>query len=513
MLNEFLKIDLYQPFQSHCPSLYVRENKVWVCWYGYPEVEHEKGKIVLARSENFGSDFTGGKVLFPKISKSQGNPVIFEAKGRLWIIFDVIKERYWNDAQLYYSSSEDDGVSWTDPKLLLPDEGLMVRHPPVQIGKDLSIPLYDEKNFSSMIYHLSVDGPSLSAEKKWAFEGALIQPQIVEKRDGSFSAYFRTAGDDFAVWCSDFVTSDNLWTGPRRLPLNCPKSGVSAVSVDDQTLVIFNNTEELKRFPLSMVGHKKDKKDLFSNIWDFDKNNLELSYPQAVSSDKKIFLVYTYNRRMIKFVRFDDLSRNVVFPEKIKNFENLHSGKNLFVLASGPSLGELDLAPLERRITMGLNRSFLLYPDTNYHCAMDARLYDEYKEEFTATRVLFSLPNCPQGHRLNLLGTQGFSEDIFEGIYSGYTVSYFALQIAQYMGFKRVFYLGLDLKHQNGQTHFFGSDFRSRDHEKGEFQKMADQLTLGARYAQKLGMEVYNCSPITDFDGIPKISYEDALAF
>ena len=37
-----------------------------------------------------------------------------------------------------------------------------------------------------------------------------------------------------------------------------------------------------------------------------------------------------------------------------------------------------------------------------------------------------------------------FSEDITNGIYEGYTVSYMCLQLAIYMGFKEIYLLGID---------------------------------------------------------------------
>jgi len=62
--------------------------------------------------------------------------------------------------------------------------------------------------------------------------------------------------------------------------------------------------------------------------------------------------------------------------DDISKFKNLHQGKRLFVLASGPSLSSFDLSKLDRRITMGLNRSFMVYPYTYCHCVRDQRLFD-----------------------------------------------------------------------------------------------------------------------------------------
>ncbi len=126
----------------------------------------------------------------------------------------------------------------------------------------------------------------------------------------------------------------------------------------------------------------------------------------------------------------------------IADLKNLHDGKRIFVIASGSSINDLDLAPLKSRIVMGLNRSFLVWPNSYYHCVFDHRLFDEYESELRQTRFLITLENRPWGIPLKLLGSEGFSWDLTEGIYSGYTIAFFALQLAVYLGFQGDFLSG-----------------------------------------------------------------------
>lgn len=196
----------------------------------------------------------------------------------------------------------------------------------------------------------------------------------------------------------------------------------------------------------------------------------------------------------------------------IRDFKNLHEGKRLFILASGPSLERINLAPLRRRLVMGLNRSPLAFPNAHYHCTMDQRLFDEFPKMLEKSRYLFTLEGRPFGIPLRLLGSEGFSWDLEKGIYSGYTTSYFALQVAVYMGFKEIFYLGLDLKHYAGRTHFFGHDFHSRNHENTEFPRMRKMLNHSAQVLEDTGVKVFNCSPMSDLECFPKVTYEHALS-
>jgi hypothetical protein len=198
--------------------------------------------------------------------------------------------------------------------------------------------------------------------------------------------------------------------------------------------------------------------------------------------------------------------------DSIKAFKNIHEGKRLFILASGPSLATHDLTPLKRRTVMGLNRSFLAYTDTQYHCCMDQRLFDLFPSELEKTRYLFTLSGRPWGIPMTLLGAEGFSHDLEKGIYSGYTIAYLALQVACYMGFSEVFYLGLDLAHREHDTHFFGHDFHSRNHTTTEFPKMQRMFEQATIELTSRNIRVYNCSPVSTLTCFEKVSFEYALS-
>ena len=195
----------------------------------------------------------------------------------------------------------------------------------------------------------------------------------------------------------------------------------------------------------------------------------------------------------------------------IGDFKEIHQGKRLFVLASGPSLANHDLTKLKHRLVMGLNRSFLVYPDAYYHCCMDLRLFDLFPELIRKTRYLFTLEGRPWGIPMHLLGADGFSTDLTQGVYSGYTISYVALQVAVYMGFKEIIYLGLDLSHQSGRTHFFGFDFHSRNHVDTEFPRMRKMVEVGVQECVERGISVYTCSEKTNIEGLKYVPFEEAV--
>jgi hypothetical protein len=106
----------------------------------------------------------------------------------------------------------------------------------------------------------------------------------------------------------------------------------------------------------------------------------------------------------------------------------------------------------------------------------------------------------------------GFSWHIEQGIYSGDTIAFFTLQVTVSMGFGEILYLGLDLQHRERQTHFFGEDYHSENHEQTEFPRMRSGFERAAPELADRGIEVRNCSPVSTLECFENLSYAGAIA-
>lgn len=197
-----------------------------------------------------------------------------------------------------------------------------------------------------------------------------------------------------------------------------------------------------------------------------------------------------------------------MFDPRILPFHQLHRGERVFLLASGPSLTTLPLDRLRGQVVMGLNRSALAFPETQYHCAMDRWLFRRHPSLLRRCPTLFTVPDRPFGIPLRLLddedervGPDGFSLDLREGIYSGRSVAYFALQVAVWMGFQEIVYLGLDLAH-GPTTHFFGNDHpRSNEKRLEIFRHIRTNLENAARLLQPRGVRLVQCGSLHPVEG------------
>jgi len=203
---------------------------------------------------------------------------------------------------------------------------------------------------------------------------------------------------------------------------------------------------------------------------------------------------------------------------RINAFHNLHRGERLFILASGPSLNQLPLKRLAGRTVMGLNRSALAYPDTAYHCAMDRWLFHQLPDLLRRCGHLFTVRGRPFGVPLRLLdkddpavGSDGFSFDLTRGIYSGWTVAYFGLQVAVWMGFTEIVFLGLDLRH-GPTTHFFGDDRPQSNAERPEiFAHMRRNFEAAAERLHGRGVSLARCGAGDPIPGIVERDFGKVL--
>ena len=153
-------------------------------------------------------------------------------------------------------------------------------------------------------------------------------------------------------------------------------------------------------------------------------------------------------------------------------FHNRHAGERLVLVANGPSLNMMDLSFLKSETTMGMNKIFLgfkkfrFYP--RYYVAVnDKVLHQAQKEIKSMTCVKFLSDKVPGlfqenalTHLIKTTHKGGFYHDINQGVREGGTVTFAALQIAYYLGFKEVIIIGLDHRY----------DFQGKPNETKVFQ-------------------------------------------
>lgn len=155
--------------------------------------------------------------------------------------------------------------------------------------------------------------------------------------------------------------------------------------------------------------------------------------------------------------------------------QNREHGRTCVLVCNGPSLNKMDLRFLRKHTCIGLNKIFLgfkkfgFYP--KYYVAVNDLVIEQSAAEinalncvkFISQRNAHWVPESALTHHINTQNPpQRFCTDISQGVHEGWTVTYAALQIAYYLGFKQVVIVGMDHRYtyqgQPNETHVLQGD-------------------------------------------------------
>lgn len=143
---------------------------------------------------------------------------------------------------------------------------------------------------------------------------------------------------------------------------------------------------------------------------------------------------------------------------RMRRFRGRHRGERCFIIGNGPSLVRTDLSRLRHEVTFGLNRIYLLFPQmgfsTTYHVAVNELVLRQFRDEICELPMpkfvsWFARDVMPDRADVVFVreprdGTFRFTRRPSLWVWEGATVTYVALQLAFYMGFRQVILVGVD---------------------------------------------------------------------
>lgn len=146
---------------------------------------------------------------------------------------------------------------------------------------------------------------------------------------------------------------------------------------------------------------------------------------------------------------------------RLEQFRGKHAGQRCFVMGNGPSLSRMDLSLLKDEITFGMNRIYLLFDKMSFIPTYFTCVNELVLEQFADDIQLLPMPKFLNWNRRDYFNTDdkntmfirmrigisisdSFVSDPAESLDGGGTVTYAALQLAYYLGFKEVVLIGVD---------------------------------------------------------------------
>jgi hypothetical protein len=134
-----------------------------------------------------------------------------------------------------------------------------------------------------------------------------------------------------------------------------------------------------------------------------------------------------------------------------KELENLHKGETGLIVGNGPSLNDVPLDFLRKYPSFGTNRIYLLDGFTpTYYAAVNPLVIEQSIEQIeqidcSAKFIAEPFARLIGGSYILISGSiPGFSNEPYEWIYEGHTVTYVCMQLAYYMSFSTILLVGVD---------------------------------------------------------------------
>lgn len=283
-------------------------------------------------------------------------------------------------------------------------------------------------------------------------------------------------------------------------------------------------------------------KDKFSRYF----SALKLIYPQFMwAKNDRAFMEWfeEYRHKGIPYERRHDFVYIDWFLNcrpQLSQFNNIHENEDCFIIGNGPSLNKTNLSLLKDYTVFGLNKIHLIFDkhpiDLTYHVAVNPLVIEQTLNElrnkvyncpsFLSFNASFAIDsNLSNINKLLTNSAWSFYKDITNPICEGYTVTYVAMQIAFYMGFRNVFLVGVDHNFiQSGkpneeqhyadidQNHFHPDYFKGQQWHLADIEGNEASYSLAKHQFHEANRNIFDATVDGKLKIFEKISFEEALS-
>jgi len=131
---------------------------------------------------------------------------------------------------------------------------------------------------------------------------------------------------------------------------------------------------------------------------------------------------------------------------------NSHQDDSCIVICNGPSLKKVSRLFLAENITFGTNKIFMFPFIPNYYVSVNPLVIEQAWHEIlnmnAAVKFVAEAFACEDLLPLHSMKAPMFSYDPTRYVYEGHTVTFVCLQLAFFMGFRRVGIVGMDHRYE-----------------------------------------------------------------
>ena len=224
------------------------------CWFAGTFEGDTDVNIVVSRLEKGTDAWSAPTMISTDNDFSNQNPSLFNAPdGSIWALYTSQRGREPGKDNMQYTSvvkrqvSTDDGLTWGEPEVVLPEEGTFARQP-IQVlsngrwiyGLWLCTDSATGLAGDPSAFAVSDDQGATWKRVDMPNSSGRVHPSVVELEDGHLVAFMRSREADF-IYRSESTDFGDTWTEPVATPLPNNNSGIGAMKLASGRIAITYN--------------------------------------------------------------------------------------------------------------------------------------------------------------------------------------------------------------------------------------------------------------------------------
>ncbi|MCP4154185.1 MAG: exo-alpha-sialidase [bacterium] len=322
--------------QVHVASIAELSDGLAAVWYG-GIYEGSRDTLIYFTTQKAGGTWTTPVGIVSRDSatrelnryiKKVGNPLLYsDSDERLWLFFVTVSVGGWSGSALNVKTSGDGGKTWTESRRLTLSPffnvSTLVRNNPLALSDGgIAVPIYHEclGTFSEMLWlppGFYKEGNRGYSKTRMTWGRRFIQPSVVAQGPRRAAVFYRSLRDNSMVTKALSCDGGVTWSSPAAIDLPNPGAGLNALLLTDNRVLLVYNDSKTDRHNLALAVSrdnpagtpgKPDKEEAWQRVTLLENApGEEFSYPYMLrTGDGKIHLVYTWKRKRIKHVVFNE---------------------------------------------------------------------------------------------------------------------------------------------------------------------------------------------------------------